>query len=111
MTVEVLESYNKESTFAGYADEPGLKMIESEPRVAEIPHVDADSVNESNFDATRVYLNELGKSKLLTADQEKIYGKRSLNGDQEARRIMIESNLRLGGKNFPPLFKQRFAIA
>ena len=27
-----------------------------------------DSQNESNFDATRVYLNELGKSQLLTAD-------------------------------------------
>ncbi len=47
------------------------------------------------IDATRVYLNELGKSKLLTADEEKIYGKRALQGDEEARQIMIESNLRL----------------
>ena len=47
------------------------------------------------IDATRVYLNELGKSKLLTADEEKIYGKRTLQGDEEARKIMIESNLRL----------------
>ncbi|MEQ1486205.1 RNA polymerase sigma factor RpoS [Methyloglobulus sp.] len=51
--------------------------------------------SESGFDATRVYLNELGRSQLLTADQEKIYGKRALTGDCEARRIMIESNLRL----------------
>lgn len=49
----------------------------------------------SHFDATRIYLNELGKSKLLTADQEKTYGSRALNGDEEARKIMIESNLRL----------------
>jgi RNA polymerase nonessential primary-like sigma factor len=51
--------------------------------------------NYSEFDATRAYLNELNRSKLLTADQEKIYGARALQGDQEARRIMIESNLRL----------------
>ena len=50
---------------------------------------------ESGFDATRVYLNELSRSQLLTADQEKIYGKRALKGDKEARKIMIESNLRL----------------
>lgn len=51
--------------------------------------------NESNFDATRAYLNELSRSQLLTADEEKIYGKRALEGDPEARKIMIESNLRL----------------
>jgi RNA polymerase nonessential primary-like sigma factor len=48
-----------------------------------------------DFDATSTYLNELTKSKLLTAEQEKIYGAQALRGDQEARRIMIESNLRL----------------
>ena len=50
---------------------------------------------EGGFDATRVYLNELSRSKLLTADQEKFYGKRALKGDREARKVMIESNLRL----------------
>jgi RNA polymerase nonessential primary-like sigma factor len=53
------------------------------------------TTNNSEFDATRAYLNELGRSKLLTADQEKIYGARALQGDQAARKIMIESNLRL----------------
>jgi RNA polymerase nonessential primary-like sigma factor len=51
--------------------------------------------NDNSFDATRVYLNELGRSKLLTADQEKHYGSRALRGDREARKVMIESNLRL----------------
>ncbi len=54
-----------------------------------------ESHNDHNFDATRFYLSELGKSSLLTAEQEKTYGRRVLRGDQEARRIMIESNLRL----------------
>ncbi|MDD2722494.1 MAG: RNA polymerase sigma factor RpoS [Methylovulum sp.] len=48
-----------------------------------------------DFDATRVYLNQLGRSKLLTAEQEITYGKRAIQGDREARNIMIESNLRL----------------
>jgi RNA polymerase nonessential primary-like sigma factor len=51
--------------------------------------------NPIEFDATRAYLSELGRSKLLTADQEKVYGSRSQQGDQGARKIMIESNLRL----------------
>ncbi|MFA6053566.1 MAG: RNA polymerase sigma factor RpoS [Methylobacter sp.] len=51
--------------------------------------------HENSLDATRFYLNELSRSQLLTADQEKIYGTRALLGDEAARKIMIESNLRL----------------
>ncbi|MEY3288896.1 MAG: hypothetical protein RLZZ419_1138 [Pseudomonadota bacterium] len=51
--------------------------------------------NNNEFDATRTYLNELSQSKLLTAEQEKFYGTLALQGDQAARKIMIESNLRL----------------
>jgi RNA polymerase nonessential primary-like sigma factor len=54
-----------------------------------------DLQNESHFDATRIYLNQLAKSKLLTVEQEKFYGKRALQGDTPARNVMIESNLRL----------------
>lgn len=50
---------------------------------------------DSSMDATRIYLNELGSSKLLTADQEKYYGRLALKGDEAARKTMIESNLRL----------------
>ena len=57
--------------------------------------VSPKTINNSEFDATRTYLNELSQSKLLTAEQEKIYGTLALQGDQAARKIMIESNLRL----------------
>ncbi|MEY3807769.1 MAG: hypothetical protein RI893_745 [Pseudomonadota bacterium] len=50
---------------------------------------------DKNIDVTRVYLNELSRSQLLTADQEKTYGAQALLGDATARKIMIESNLRL----------------
>ncbi len=72
--------------------------IEAEPNLNEILDVDdiqAIKSRDEHFDATRVYLNELGRSKLLTADQEKHYGAKALKGDQDARKIMIESNLRL----------------
>ncbi len=50
---------------------------------------------DHQFDATRIYLNALSKSQLLTAEQEKVYGKLALAGDASARKTMIESNLRL----------------
>ncbi len=69
--------------------------ISEEPVLDTVIVEEEEAKNTPAVDATRVYFNELGKSKLLTADEEKIYGKRVLKGDEEARRIMIESNLRL----------------
>lgn len=46
-------------------------------------------------DATRLYLNEIGASPLLTADEEKRLARRARAGDERARCRMIESNLRL----------------
>ncbi|MBU2569883.1 MAG: RNA polymerase sigma factor RpoS [Gammaproteobacteria bacterium] len=77
-----------------FEDEDDQSLCLEEVSVIEDVVVD-DSQNDYTFDATRFYLNELGRSKLLTADQEKMYGKRVLRGDEEARKIMIESNLRL----------------
>lgn len=54
-----------------------------------------EDANNSYFDVTKSYLNDLSRSKLLTLDEERMYGKRALKGEQEARHIMIESNLRL----------------
>ena len=47
------------------------------------------------FDPTRQYLDEIGISPLLTAEEEKEYARRALAGDESARQRMIESNLRL----------------
>lgn len=47
------------------------------------------------LDATQLYLGEIGFSPLLTAEEEVLYARRALRGDEVARKRMIESNLRL----------------
>ncbi len=86
-------SDSSETLSFDYTEEVKETTLIEEPRLN--TYEQEDTKNLSSVDATRTYLNELGKSKLLTADEEKIYGKRALKGDEEARRIMIESNLRL----------------
>ncbi len=51
--------------------------------------------NDSQMDATRLYLNEIGISKLLTAEEEVYFARLAQKGEQAARQRMIESNLRL----------------
>lgn len=53
------------------------------------------SISEGDLDATRLYLNEIGFSSLLTADDEKYYSRKTLKGDEASRKRMIEGNLRL----------------
>ena len=50
---------------------------------------------ERSLDATQLYLNEIGYSPLLTADEEKYYSRLAIAGDDSGRKRMIESNLRL----------------
>jgi RNA polymerase nonessential primary-like sigma factor len=52
-------------------------------------------VSESELDATRLYLSEIGFSPLLTAEDEVYFARLALKGDEAARKRMIESNLRL----------------
>jgi len=49
----------------------------------------------SQADATRIYLKQIGFSPLLTAEEEIRIGRLVAEGDEDARRQMIESNLRL----------------
>lgn len=49
----------------------------------------------ANFDATQLYLGEIGISPLLTAEEEVYFSRLALKGDEPSRKRMIESNLRL----------------
>ncbi len=66
-----------------------VKHAASSATVKEPPDTDA------HFDATRMYLNEIGFSPLLTAEEEVYFSRLAQKGDESGRRRMIESNLRL----------------
>jgi RNA polymerase nonessential primary-like sigma factor len=59
-----------------------------------VPHREPPD-SEAHFDATRMYLNEIGFSPLLTAEEEVYYARLAQKGDENGRRRMIVSNLRL----------------
>ena len=54
-----------------------------------------DLTVEPSLDSLRLYLREIGKVPLLTADQEVSLAKRIERGDMTAKQQMIEANLRL----------------
>ncbi len=54
-----------------------------------------EDVSEGQLDATRMYLNEIGFSPLLTAAEEVYFSRLAQKGEESARKRMIESNLRL----------------
>ena len=54
-----------------------------------------DLLKEKNLDATQLYLNEIGSSPLLCAEEEVYFSRLSLKGCEKSRKRMIESNLRL----------------
>jgi RNA polymerase primary sigma factor len=67
--------------------EESLEPDADDPKTAEV---------EEHFDdAIKLYLRDIQKTKLLTADEEKELANRITDGDKSARDRMIESNLRL----------------
>lgn len=72
-------------------EDENLEKIES----AEEEVFEAGKVPDSQMDATRLYLSEIGFSPLLSADEEKHFARLAQSGDEAGRKRMIESNLRL----------------
>jgi RNA polymerase primary sigma factor len=50
---------------------------------------------EGTTDALQLFLKDIGKARLLTAQEEVTLAKRIWRGDQDAKQRMVESNLRL----------------
>lgn len=53
------------------------------------------TLTASSLDATQMYLNEIGFSPLLSAEEEVYFSRLARQGVESARKRMIESNLRL----------------
>ena len=69
-----------------------------EPEVTDKPATplfDPGEPDTAHMDATRLYLSEIGSSKLLTAEEEVTLSRQAQKGEMQARKRMIESNLRL----------------
>ena len=71
--------------------ERGIDIVEDGDR----PAVRLDAGVETSLDSLRLFLTEIGKVPLLTAEQEVSLARRIERGDMEAKRAMIEANLRL----------------
>jgi RNA polymerase primary sigma factor len=54
-----------------------------------------DAVADATSDSLQLFLRDIGQRPLLTAAEEVVLAKRIERGDPDAKRIMIESNLRL----------------
>ncbi len=68
-------------------EQPALAEEEKGPKL--------DLAVEPSLDSLRLYLREIGKVSLLTADQEVYLAKRIERGDMAAKTQMTEANLRL----------------
>ncbi len=93
--------------FYTYLIDHGVELVEGEnhkhppheqPALAEEDTKAAPKLDltvEPSLDSLRLYLREIGKVPLLTADQEVYLAKRIERGDMTAKTAMIEANLRL----------------
>ncbi len=90
--------------FYTYLIDHGIELMEGEqhkhppheqpePEEEKAPKIDLTV--EPSLDSLRLYLREIGKVPLLTADQEVYLAKRIERGDMAAKTHMIEANLRL----------------
>ncbi len=79
----------------------GLKVVESgnliddKELVSEAELANALDLGTEVPDAVQAYLKEIGRTALLTKQQEQDYAKRAEAGDEEARQLLIKANLRL----------------
>jgi len=83
-------------------EKEGIKIKETEPvRGLELEEISIDELkNATNIntdlpDAVQMYLKEIGKTPLLTPEEEKELAKRIEKGDEAARKKLIQANLRL----------------
>lgn len=71
------------------------KSIKKDLKFNQSANANAKRSRVHHGDVTRIYLSEIGRAKLLTADEEKSLSRAALGGCMASRQRMIECNLRL----------------
>lgn len=102
------ENYDKISEFMEQNNIDILKIVDDDDEISEddIDLVDEEEVDMENIDLSvpdgvsiedpvRMYLKEIGKVPLLSAEEEIELAKRMEKGDEDAKKRLAEANLRL----------------
>ncbi len=76
-------------------EERGIELCDDCGRVGEEPTFVNGDLASATTDALQLFLNEAGRYRLLTAEEEVELAKRIERGDKAAKDLMINSNLRL----------------
>jgi RNA polymerase primary sigma factor len=79
------------------ADQPKLELVPAldEPDAEAAEHLDALDRPAAVQDPLKLYVRQIGGGRLLTAAEERELGQRKDEGDEEAKRKLVEANLRL----------------
>ena len=67
----------------------------SKEELTSVDKIDIGEIFTSNTSAIRLYLNEISKIPLLTIEEEKYLTRRAAAGDEEAKKKIVQANLRL----------------
>ena len=76
-------------------DSRGIDVTDDCGRESVSPTYVNGDLASSTTDALQLFLNEVGRHKLLTADEEVALAKRIERGDEQAKEQMVNANLRL----------------
>ncbi|WP_041523632.1 RNA polymerase sigma factor RpoS [Gilvimarinus agarilyticus] len=96
-----IDSANRNDHILAQADDGDVAeiVLDDEPKRSTAtkrkPTPDRFASDTSSLDATQIYLNEIGFSPLLSAEEEVYFSRKALRGCEASRKRMIESNLRL----------------
>ncbi len=95
--IEIVSEHEPEDFDSILADNPDV-VAEADEIVEEASEIDIESTIPKTIavdDPVRMYLKEIGKVPLLSADEEIELAKRMEAGDEEAKKRLCEANLRL----------------